>query len=83
VEVPQVYLGFPAPAGEPPRQLEAFTRLALASGEKRTVALTVPASALQTWSAQKGWRTPAGTYRVQVGSSSRTLPLTASVVVGK
>jgi beta-glucosidase len=81
VDVPQVYLGFPPSAGEPPRQLKAFTRLVLAPGQRRTVTLTLPESALQTWSAGRGWRTPAGTYRVHVGPSSRNLPLTAAVAV--
>jgi beta-glucosidase len=82
VAVPQVYLGFPTSAGEPPRQLKAFTRLTLEPGARETVTLTVPASARQVWSVPKGWRAPAGTYRVQVGSSSRTLPLSRTVPVG-
>ena len=83
VAVPQVYLGFPASAKEPPRQLKAFTRLALAPGARETVTLTVPESALRVWSAPKGWWAPGGTYRVQVGSSSRALPLSRTVSVGR
>jgi beta-glucosidase len=81
VQIPQVYVGFPGSAGEPPRQLKAFTRLALAPGAKRTVALAVAPAALRIWTAARGWHTPAGSYRVQVGTSSRDLMLTRSVPV--
>jgi beta-glucosidase len=83
VEVPQVYLGFPPSAGEPPRQLKAFTRLSLAAGSRQTITLMLPPTALRVWSAAQGWHRPAGTYRVQVGSSSRSLPLLRSVTLGR
>jgi beta-glucosidase len=81
VEVPQVYLEVPSSAGEPPRQLKEFTRTVLAPGDQQVVTLAMPPSALRIWSAALGWHTPAGTYRVRVGSSSRTLPLSKSVAV--
>jgi beta-glucosidase len=80
--VPQVYLGFPATAGEPPRRLAGFTRLVLAPGVARTVTVALPPAAVQIWTA-KGWRTAPGSFRVQVGPSSRSLSLTRSVTVGK
>ncbi len=82
VAVPQVYLGFPARTGEPPRQLKAFTRLRLAPGERRTVTLMLTGPALRIWLPGVGWHVPAGTYRVHVGASSGHLPLTAAVAVG-
>jgi beta-glucosidase len=81
-EVPQVYLGFPASAGEPPRQLVSFSRLVLPPGGARTVTTTLPPSAVRIWTSA-GWRTAAGIFRVQVGPSSRTLPLTRTVAVRK
>lgn len=83
VQIPQLYLGFPPTAGEPPRQLKAFTRLVLGPGREQTVTLTLPPSARQIWVPGEGWRTPAGRYRVQVGSSSRSLPLSRWLVVGR
>jgi beta-glucosidase len=79
VAVPQAYLGFPAAAGEPPRQLKAFTRVSLAAGARQAVTLALPSSDLRTWSAGKGWHATPGSFRVQVGPSSRTLPLSRSV----
>jgi beta-glucosidase len=81
VQIPQVYVGFPASAGEPPRQLKAFSRVELAPGATRTLTLTVPAATLRIWTATRKWHTPAGSYRVQVGTSSRNLLLTRSVPV--
>jgi beta-glucosidase len=81
VAVPQVYLGFPPSAAEPPRQLKAFTRLSVAPGDRRTVTLLLPPTALRVWSAVQGWYQPAGSFRIQVGSSSRRLPLQRSVPV--
>jgi beta-glucosidase len=41
-EVVQLYLGFPASAGEPPRQLKGFEKVVLAAGatQKVTIPLT-------------------------------------------
>jgi beta-glucosidase len=81
IAVPQVYLGFPPSAAEPPRQLKAFTRLSLSPGHRRTVTLLLSPDALRAWSAARGWHQPAGTFRVEVGSSSRLLPLRQAVPV--
>jgi beta-glucosidase len=78
VAVPQVYVGFPAVAAEPPRQLAAFDRLRLAPGATRTVTLTLRQRAFEYW-ATGGWRAAPGAYRVSVGSSSRDLPLAKSI----
>lgn len=77
-DVPQVYLTFPAAAGEPPAQLVAFTPVALAPGQSRTVRLSVPSSAFQTY-LNGGWTTVPGTYQLSVGESSGNLPLHAPV----
>jgi beta-glucosidase len=79
VAVPQVYLGFPGAAGEPPHQLKGFDRVALAPGAARDVTLTLPAAAFTTWSAAAGWHTVHGDYQISVGSSSRDLPLHAAI----
>ena len=77
-EVPQAYLTFPAAAGEPPGQLEAFAPVTLRPGHSRSVTLSVPASALRAYLGG-GWTTVPGTYTFSVGSSSADLPLTTSV----
>jgi beta-glucosidase len=80
-EVAQVYVGQPKAAGEPPRQLAGFRRVALKPGQSRRITVRVAPSAFQHWST-RGHRftvTP-GAYRVMVGSSSASLPLHARLV---
>ena len=80
VAVPQIYVGFPHVAEEPPRQLKAFDRLTLAPGAARTVTLTLSQHAFEYW-ADGGWRTAPGDYLISVGASSRDLPLARAVVL--
>jgi beta-glucosidase len=79
-QVVQLYVGSPASAKEPPRRLEAYTKVALAPGQSRRVTLTVPVSSLASWdNPDSGWVLHHGTYRIYVGDSSRSLPLQAQV----
>jgi beta-glucosidase len=81
-EVAQLYLGFPEAAGEPPRLLRGFERVALAVGESRKVTLTLGPRDLSCWNPRVHARfVPSGTYTVAVGGSSRDLPLQTSVLV--
>jgi len=81
-EVAQLYLGFPASAGEPPWVLRGFARITLAAGESSKATIELAPSQLSCWSATAHARyAPSGTYRVAVGSSSRNLPLQASIQV--
>ena len=78
----QLYTGFPSKAGEPPRQLKSFTKVALQPGQTKTVALALPASGFQLFDeARSAWTTPGGTYHLAVGTSSAELPLTTDVSV--
>jgi beta-glucosidase len=77
-DVPQAYLTFPAAAGEPPGQLEAFAPVTLRPGRSRWVTLSVPASAFRVYLGG-GWTTVPGTYTLSVGPSSSDLPLTTSI----
>ena len=73
-EVVQVYLGFPAAAGEPPKQLKAFEKVTLQQGAAKTVHLTLDPDAFQYWDEGKhAWKTAPGAYRVMVGRSSRDI----------
>lgn len=78
ISVPQVYLRFPAAAGEPAPQLKAFSRLGLLAHASRRVTLILPAHAFEYWSSGK-WRTAKGTYTVSVGTSSRSAALVSNV----
>jgi beta-glucosidase len=81
-DVAQVYLTAPASAGEPPRQLKGFAKVALLPGQTKHVVLTLDQRAFSIWdtSAQR-WTTVPGRYTVAVGDSSRDLPLFAPVTV--
>jgi beta-glucosidase len=81
-EVAQLYLGFPTSAAEPPWVLRGFTRITLAAGETKNATLELSARDLSCWNPKAHARyVPSGTYRIAVGSSSRDLPLQASVQV--
>jgi len=78
-DVAQLYVGDPASAGEPPRQLKGFQRVTLAPGRSQRVTFSVAASDLQTWdSTAHAWTTNPGRYGIFVGDSSRNLPLTST-----
>ncbi|MGI4875871.1 MAG: glycoside hydrolase family 3 C-terminal domain-containing protein, partial [Janthinobacterium lividum] len=73
-EVVQVYVGFPASAGEPPRQLKGFQKVSLKPGEARAVRIRLDSRAFQYWSdGERRWVTDAGSYQVMVGRSSREI----------
>lgn len=89
-EIAEVYAALPDAAGEPPRRLIGWQRVELAAGEAREVRMAVPMPRLQIFgdagaSAPGGgdaWRTVPGVYRIEVGSSSRDLPLHAELAIG-
>jgi beta-glucosidase len=81
-EVAQVYVRFPAAAGEPPKQLKGFEKVSLRPGQTRHVTFRLDRRAFSTWdSAAQRWKVPGGRYEVLVGDSSRDLPLRATVTV--
>jgi beta-glucosidase len=79
-EVVQVYVGFPASAGAPPKQLMGFEKVSLRPGETRTVQVTLEPRAFQYWDEQADrWTRDRGTYQIMVGRSSRDIFHTASL----
>ncbi|PPR00198.1 hypothetical protein CVT24_004901, partial [Panaeolus cyanescens] len=81
-EVPQLYLNFPASAGEPPSVLRGFDSVALNAGQKKTVSMTLSRYDLSVWDTEKqGWRLPSGTFGVTVGASSRDAKLKGQLQV--
>ncbi|HTW06548.1 MAG TPA: glycoside hydrolase family 3 C-terminal domain-containing protein [Acidimicrobiales bacterium] len=77
-DVAQLYLGEPAAAAEPPRQLEAFQRVALAPGQSTVVHFTLAGSQLGYFSAKTSrWSVAPGAYRVWMGDSSALAQLPA------
>jgi beta-glucosidase len=79
-EIAQVYAGLPAAAQEPPKRLVAWQKIPLAAGESKTVTLPIEPKFLSIFNEQKDdWELLAGEYKISVGGSSRSTPLTATV----
>jgi beta-glucosidase len=77
-EVVQFY-GVPPATGEN-QALCGFTRVALKAGEKKTITLTVPVTALRRWSTEKqDYTIPAGQWEIRAGASSADIRQTAKV----
>jgi len=74
-EVAQVYLGFPAALGEPPRRLVGFEKIWLNPGKSGPVSITIDPAAtnypFSYWDSRTHqWAIESGTYIVYVGNSS-------------
>jgi beta-glucosidase len=79
-EVAELYVGMPAAAGEPPRQLKGFQKLALAAGATGHASIALNARAFQHWNVStNAWAITPGSYQIQVGSSSRTILLQSAL----
>lgn len=78
-EVAQLYVGIP---GAPVRQLRGFAKPVLGVGESVSVGFELTRRDLSSWDvvAQK-WLLQSGSYGVWVGSSSRDLPLSGTLVI--
>ncbi|KAL1689315.1 glycoside hydrolase family 3 protein [Schizophyllum commune] len=79
-EIPQLYLGFPEGAGEPPRVLRGFEEVQLKAGESKQVEMKLGARDLSIWDVVKqSWVRPQGTFTVDVGASIKDVRLTGSI----
>jgi len=79
-EVVQLYLGFPASAGEPPIQLKGFQKISLTAGGTQEVKFTLNDNSLSIWDVTShSWKVQSGTFTVYVGTSSEDLPLKQTV----
>ena len=81
-EVPQLYLGFPSAAGEPPKLLKGFQRITLAPGQTQHVTFNLVWEDLANWDlAASSWIVTPGTFQVLVGASSRDIRLMETFTV--
>ena len=70
-EVPQLYLGFPAEAQEPPKILRGFERVYLAPGESKQVTLTLTEKDISYWNVvNQNWVVAPGDYTVWISTSA-------------
>lgn len=83
-EVMQVYVGFNGEdtVGRPLRELKGFDKVFLQPGESKSVSIPLDRRAFSYYETRiQDWYAEAGEYTVFAGTSSRDLPLTASVTV--
>lgn len=81
-EVAEIYLGLPAAAGEPPKLLKGFQKLALAPGQTQHAAFSLGWEDLANWDATaRGWIVTPGTFQVMIGASSRDIRLAGTFSV--
>ncbi|KAH9178871.1 glycoside hydrolase family 3 C-terminal domain-containing protein [Lactarius sanguifluus] len=70
-EILQVYLHFPARAGEPPSVLHGFADVDLQPGQVQSVTITLSRYDLSIWDiVSQSWIRPSGTYSLSVDTSS-------------
>lgn len=78
-EVAQLYLGIP---NAPERQLRGFSKVFLAPNDTTEAYFLLTRRDLSVWSPEvQKWQLQRGTYIVQVGNSSRSLPLGGTFTV--
>lgn len=81
-EVVQVYVAAPSDAGEPPKQLKGFAKVSLKPGQTRRVTVALNPRAFSIWNTSAArWVLAPGQHGIFVGTSSRDLPLQASVTI--
>ncbi len=79
-EVAQAYVSLPTSAGEPPKRLVGWQKVALAPGETKRVTLKIDTLYLSVFDPEQDkWKIVPGEYKILAGSSSRDLPLIATV----
>jgi beta-glucosidase len=80
--VPEVYVSLPSQPGAPmpPRQLAGFAKVQLAPRKSQRVTIPLQLRSFEYWSeAEHGWRVAKGCGRIEVGPSSRELPLSKGI----
>ena len=86
-EVPQLYIGLPNSAGEPPKRLVGFEKVRLEPRQKVRVQLVIDPNALthplSYWNSQtSSWSISDGIYKIYVGNSAEDISLFGSILVG-
>ena len=72
-EVPQLYLGFPTEAAEPPKVLRGFQRVYLSAGESKTVTLVLLQKDISYWNVvNQKWTVASGNYSVWISTSANS-----------
>lgn len=69
-----MYIGFPWEAGEPPKQLKGFKKISLNPNQQVPVIFDLTERDFSIWDRDShGWKIQQGTFKIMIGSSSRTI----------
>lgn len=80
-EVPQLYIAYPASAGEPPRVLRAFDNVFLQAGTATKLSWQLGQADLSIWNVTiSDWSVVHGTFTAYIGASSRDFRLQSTFV---
>jgi beta-glucosidase len=78
--VPQLYLGFPEGSGEPPKQLKAFGKIAIAAGDTVEIAFELDRRAFSVWcTSSNQWAIAGEEFEIMIGHSSGEIVLRAKI----
>lgn len=82
-EVVQLYLAFPCnAAGEPPKQLKTFSKVAVPVGQTVQVKFTLSQRDISTWDSDvHAWAPAKGEFGVLVGASAGDIRSTATLLL--
>ncbi|PFH44702.1 hypothetical protein AMATHDRAFT_167652, partial [Amanita thiersii Skay4041] len=79
-EIPQLYLTYPANAGEPKKVLRGFDEVDMLKGQSKRVVLNLSLRDLSIWdTGSQKWMRPTGVFTVLVGASSKDIRLSGSL----
>ncbi|QQE78223.1 glycoside hydrolase family 3 protein [Alicyclobacillus sp. SO9] len=80
--VPQLYIGDPQSANEPPKQLKGFQKVTLKQGQTKRVTFMLRPQAFSIWDSQANkWTIQSGTYQIMIGKSSANIKLHGRVQI--
>ncbi|KAI1079844.1 putative beta-glucosidase D [Whalleya microplaca] len=81
-EVAQLYVGFPAAADEPVRQLRGFQKVTIQPGQSETVTFELKRRDLSVWDTEaQNWKVESGDYTFYVAASSRDFKAQTTLTV--
>jgi beta-glucosidase len=82
-DVAQVYIGDPsAKVDRPVKELKGFDKVRLAAGQKKHVSIKLDHRSFAYWDVSSNdWRIDSGQFKVYVGDSSVSTPLTSSFTI--
>lgn len=79
-EIAQIYASLPDSAGEPPKRLVGWTRIELEPGASKQVSVPINRERFSVYDeASDSWKIVPGNTLIQVGASSRDLPLQQAI----